>query len=202
MDVINLNSEEQRFKSFKKGDKLAFEYYFSFFYGRITGFCIQFLGDQDKAQSVAQEAFIKLWLNRGKVEKVSGIKSFLYTAAKTQCLDILRHQSVTSKYRNLKLHEKEINLNVEILKAMNFDEVSFQELEALVDKTISKLPPQCRTVFLLSRFESKKNREIANELNISIKAVEGNITRALKIFRIELSSYLIFILFIISSFLL
>ncbi|GGW45903.1 RNA polymerase sigma-70 factor [Arenibacter certesii] len=200
MDRLNL--EEQRFFAFKRGDRLAFESYFDTYYGSIIGFCIQFLGDHDKAQSVAQEAFIKLWLNRGKVKKINGIKSFLYTAAKTQCLDVLRHQTVTAKYRNLKLHEKENNLNAEILKAMNFDDVSFQELEALVDKTISKLPPQCRTVFLLSRYESKKNKEIANELNISIKAVEGNITRALKIFRIELSNYLIFILFSISSFLL
>ena len=202
MEEKNLNPEEQKFISFKSGDKRAFEHYFEYYYGSITGFCVQFLGDKDKAQSVAQDSFIKLWSNRSKVETISGIKSFLYTAAKTQCLDILRHKSVIVKYRNIKLQEQETAFNEEILSAMNFDDVSFSELEALIEKTISRLPPQCKTVFLLSRYEFKKNKEIAKELNISIKAVEGNITRALKIFRIELSNYIIFIFFIISSFLL
>lgn len=198
MDAIKLNSEEQRFISFKQGDRRAFEFYFDFYFGKITGFCTQFLGDSDEAQSVAQDACIKLWLNRGKVEKLSGVKSFLYTSAKTQCLDILRHRAVINKYRNIKLNEQETVLNSEILSAMKFDNVSFMELEELVEKTISKLPQKCKMVFLKSRYENKKNNEIAEELNISIKAVEANITRALKYFRIELSHYLVFLLFITS----
>ena len=202
MDAIKLNSEEQRFISFKKGDKRAFEFYFDFYFGKITGFCTQFLGDEDEAQSVAQDAFIKLWLNRGKVEKISGVKSFLYTSAKTQCMDVLRHRAVKSKYLNVKLNEQEIGFNSEILGSMYFDNISFVELEALVEKTILKLPPKCKTVFIKSRYENKKNHEIAEELNVSVKAVEANITRALKYFRVELSDYIVFLLFMISDFIL
>lgn len=202
MDTIKLISEEQRFISFKRGDRRAFEFYFDFYFGKITGFCTQFLGDEDEAQSVAQDAFIKLWLNRGKVEKISGVKSFLYTSAKTQCLDVLRHRAVKGKYLNIKLNEQEITFNSEILSSMYFDNVSFSELEALVEKTILKLPLKCKTVFIKSRYENKKNHEIAEELNVSIKAVEANITRALKYFRIELSDYIVFLMFLICDFIL
>ena len=200
MDVIKLNSEEKRFNAFKNGDRRAFEFYFDFYFGKITGFCTQFLGDEDEAQSVAQEAFIKLWVNRGKVEKISGVKSFLYTSAKTQCLDVLRHRAVKGKYLNVKLNEQEVGFNSDILGSMNFDDVSFAELEALVEKTILKLPLKCKTVFLKSRYENKKNHEIAEELNVSVKAVEANITRALKYFKVELSDYIVFLMFVICDF--
>lgn len=202
MDTNKLISEERRFIAFKEGDRRAFEFYFDFYFGKITGFCIQFLGDEDEAQSVAQDAFIKLWLNRGKVEKISGVKSFLYTSAKTQCLDVLRHKVVKGKYLDVKMSEQEIGFNSEILSSMYFDNVSFAELEALVEKTILKLPLKCKTVFIMSRYENKKNHEIAEELNVSIKAVEANITRALKYFRIELSDYIVFLIFIFSDFIL
>ncbi|SHI95210.1 RNA polymerase sigma-70 factor, ECF subfamily [Arenibacter nanhaiticus] len=200
MDRIELNSEKQRFISFKSGDRHAFEFYFEFYFGKITGFCTQFLGDEDEAQNVAQEAFIKLWLNRGKIEKMSGVKSFLYTSAKTQCLDVLRHQAVKNRYKSFKLNECEIAFNREVLSSMNFDDVSFAELEALVEKTILKLPRKCKDVFLKSRYENKKNREIAEELNVSVKAVEANITRALKYLRVELSDYIVFLIFVIFDF--
>lgn len=200
MSVKKIISEEQRFISFKKGDKKAFEFYFDFYFGKITGFCTQFLGDDDEAQSVAQEAFIKLWLNRAKVQKISGVKSFLYTSAKTQCLDVLRHRAVKGKYLNVKLNEQEVRFNSEILSSLNFDDVSFAELEALVEKTILKLPLKCKTVFIKSRYENKKNHEIAEELNVSVKAVEANITRALKYFKVELSDYLVLLMFVICDF--
>ena len=200
MSVKKIISEEKRFISFKKGDKKAFEFYFDLYFGKITGFCTQFLGDEDEAQSVAQEAFIKLWLNRGKVEKISGVKSFLYTSAKTQCLDVLRHRAVKGKYLNVKLNEQEIAFNSEILSSMYFDNVSFAELEALVEKTILKLPLKCKTVFIKSRYENKKNHEIAEELNVSVKAVEANITRALKYFKVELSDYIGLLMFVICDF--
>ena len=68
----------------KEGDESAFEQVFKAYYNRIVGFCQQFIGDKDQAQSLAQEAFIKLWLNLKKVETVNGIHSFLYTAAKSE----------------------------------------------------------------------------------------------------------------------
>ena len=150
---------------------------------------MQFLGDKDKSQSIAQESFIKLWVNRDKIQKINGIKSFLYTAAKSECLNLLRHRKVVKKYQNEILNRKENQLNIEVLNSLNFDTVLLDELEAKIEQSINELPEKCRLVFNKSRKEHKKNKEISEELGISIKAVEANMTRALKSLKLKLSHY-------------
>jgi RNA polymerase sigma-70 factor (ECF subfamily) len=184
---------------FKEGHEPSFERVFKSDYNRIVGFCKQFIGDKDKSQSLAQEAFVKLWLNREKVESLNGIHSFLFTAAKAECLNYLRHQKVISNYKNKKLQLFETELNLEVLESFDFDTIEFTELELLINQSISHLPEKCRLVFTMSRIDGKKNCEIADELDISVKSVEANITRALKTLRISLADYLptIFLAFFI-----
>ncbi|MCK9412593.1 MAG: RNA polymerase sigma-70 factor [Prolixibacteraceae bacterium] len=179
---------------FQEGNESSFEEVFKTYYNRIVGFCQQFIGDKDQAQGVAQEAFVKLWLNRQKVETVNGIHSFLYTAAKTDSLNYLRHQKVIGKYRDKQLHLKEEELNREILESFDFDQLEFMELEKMIIRSINELPEKCRMVFELSRIEGKKNCEIAAQLNITVKSVEANMTRALKTLRVKLAEYLPLIL--------
>jgi RNA polymerase sigma-70 factor, ECF subfamily len=179
---------------FKEGDEHAFEKIFKADYNRIAGFCQQFIGDKDKARSLAQEAFVKLWLNRKKVDSVNGIRSFLYTSAKTDCLNYLRHKKVINNYEDHQLQLKEGQINGEILESFDFNQLEFTELETLINQSISELPEKCRQVFMMSRMEGKKNSEIASELDISVKSVEANVTRALKTLRIKLSEYLPLIL--------
>ncbi|MCK0189974.1 RNA polymerase sigma-70 factor [Arenibacter sp. F20364] len=194
MEKELISSADFRFLQFKEGDRRAFEYYFKEYYNSIVGFSIQFIGDQDKARSVAQDAFIKLWENRKKVQKTNGIQAFLYRSVKTDCLNLLRHNKVVRKYKSRKLQERESNLHAEILNSMNFDSVTFSELESLIEKSIAELPDKCKQVFVKKRFENKKNREIAEELGITIKAVEANITRATKFLKLRLVNYVITIL--------
>ena len=184
---------------FREGHEPAFEKVFMSEYKRIVGFCKQFIGDKDKSQSLAQEAFVKLWLNREKVESLNGIHSFLFTAAKSECLNYLRHQKVISNYKDKKLQLFETELNLEVLESFDFDTIEFSELELLINQSISHLPEKCRLVFTMSRIDGKKNCEIAEELDISVKSVEANITRALKTLRISLADYLptIFLAFLI-----
>lgn len=190
-----LSLAEYRFLQFKEGDRRAFEFYFKEYYNRIVGFSIQFIGDQDKARSVAQDAFIKLWENREKVQKINGIPSFLYRSVKTDCLNIIRHKKVVQNYNSRKLQERESALHTEILYSLNFDSVTFSELENIIDKSIEELPDKCKQVFVKKRFENKKNKEIAEELGITIKAVEANITRATKFLKLRLANY-VFLIFI------
>ena len=175
---------------FKEGDEAAFEKIFKSDYNRMIGFCCQFIKDKDNAQSLAQEAFIKLWTNRKKIETVNGIRSFLYTSAKTDCLNYLRHQKIISNYQDKHLEIKERELNREILESYNFDQLELSELEKMINRSLSELPEKCRFVFMMSRIEGKKNSEIAQELDVSVKSVEANMTRALKILKVKLAEYL------------
>ena len=201
MNSTLLKHKKDIFSQFKDGDERAFKFYFDRYHANIIGFCVQFLYDEDKAKSIAQEAFIKLWTNRSKVVKEKGIPAFLYTAAKSDCLNLLRHHKVVSKYRDVKLQEYENQLNQEVLMALEFDPMNFSELELLIEKSIDELSERCKQVFVKRRKEDKKVIDIAKELGISIKAVEANLTRATKELKLKLVNYVPIILFIFNHFL-
>ena len=175
---------------FKSGDELAFEKIFKSNHHQIVGFCNQFISDLDKAKSLTQEVFLNLWLNREKIESINGIKSFLYTSAKSRSLNYIRHRKVISRYEDKQLQEKEESFNREVLESFDFNSLEFSELEGIIQKAINDLPEKCRLVFILSRFDGKKNKEISEELDISVKAVEANMTRALKNLKSRLSEFL------------
>lgn len=191
------SAEDFQFSQFKKGDNRAFEFFFNKYFNDIVGFSQKFIGDRDKAKSVSQDAFIKLWTNRDKIIKIGGIRSFLFTSAKTDCLNLLRHKKVKRRYESLKLQEKERLLDMEILDSLKFDSMTFSELEELVEKSIAEMPEKCRQIFMKKRMENKKNKEIAEEMDITLKAVEANMTRALKFLKLRLASYIPYILILI-----
>lgn len=190
MPIERIDFDDFFLLRFKSGDELAFEKIFKSNHDQIAGFCNQFVSDLDKAKSLTQEVFLNLWLNRQKIETLNGIKSFLYTYAKSGCLNYLRHQKVIRKYEVKHLQEKEEELNREVLESFDFNSLEFSEFEELIQKAINDLPEKCRQVFIMSRFDGKMNKEISEELNISLKAVEANMTRALKTLKSRLSEYL------------
>jgi len=189
---INTSFESNKFKSFKKGEEAAFKYFYDKYFRRITSFSIQFIYDQDEAENLAQEAFINLWQNRKEIESINGIQSFLYTYAKSKCLNLIRHNKVKDKFKNDLLNHKERELDIEVLNSIQFDTLELTELERIINESINDLPPKTREVFIKKRFENKKNEE----MNVTIKAVEAHMTKALKILKTKLSDYL-FLIFIL-----
>ncbi|PXY42223.1 RNA polymerase sigma-70 factor [Flavobacterium cheongpyeongense] len=192
----NTSFESNKFESFKKGDEAAFTYFYDKYFRRITSFNVQFIYDQQEAENLTQEAFINLWQNRENIESINGIQSFLYTYAKSKCLNIIRHNKVKDKFKNDLLNHTERELNIEVLNSIQFDTLELTELERIINESINDLPPKTREVFIKKRFENKKNAEIAEEMQVSLKAVEAHMTKALKILRTKLSDYL-FLIFIL-----
>lgn len=192
----NTSFELNLFKSFKEGDETAFTYFYDKYFRRITAFSVQFIYDKEEAENLAQEAFVHLWQNKESVESINGIQSFLYTYAKSKCLNMIRHNKVKDKFKNDVLNQKERELDIEILNSVQFDTLELTELERLIQESISELPPKTREVFIKKRFENKKNAEIAEEMQVTLKAVEAHMTKALKILKTKLSDYL-FLIFIL-----
>ncbi|MDO3695155.1 RNA polymerase sigma-70 factor [Wenyingzhuangia sp. chi5] len=178
------------FENFVAGSEKAFEYFFRKYYNHVLGFSINILNDEKEAEHIAQEAFVNLWMNRGRIEKCIGIESFLYTYAKSKCLNCLRHQKVKKRYVDDSLNAKEQQLNHEVLKSMEFDAFDLVELKDLIQQAIDNLPRQTKIIFEKKRFQEKMNKQIAEELGVSVKTVEAHITKALKSLRLSLSSYL------------
>lgn len=194
--IDNNSFELNLFESFKKGDQAAFTYFYEKYFNRIQTFCVQFIYDKDEAENLAQEALLHLWQSRENVDSINGIQSFLYTYAKSKCLNIIRHNKVKDRFKNDVLNVKENELNIEILNSISFDTLELTELERIINESINDLPPKTREVFIKKRIENKKNAEIAEEMQVTLKAVEAHMTKALKILKTKLSDYL-FLLFIL-----
>lgn len=199
---MKLYSKEEllQLNKLKKGNEKAFDYFFNKYYDFILGFCIQFIYNKPEAKGITQEAFINLWSSRQQIEKINGIESFLYTYAKSKCLNVIRDNKVKERYKSKTLNKKERALDYDILKSMNFDSLALTELEELITKSIDDLPEKSKVVFYKKRYENKKNKEIAQDLNVTVKTVEAHMTTALKILRLKLTEYLplIFVSILIS----
>lgn len=189
---MNRNSdfESKTFTAFKEGDEVAFSYFYSKYFLKIQSFSLQFLYDSNDAENLAQEAFVYLWEKKESIESVRGIPSFLYTFAKSKCLNMIRHKKVKDKFQSNFLNEKQRELDVEILNTIRLDTLELTELESIIQESIRNLPPKTREVFIKKRFENKKNSEIAQEMGVSLKSVEAHITKALRVLKTKLSDYL------------
>lgn len=135
-------------------------------------------GNEEQANDMTQDAFIKLWENCAEVPTEKA-KSFLYTVANNATLNQIAHQKVVLKYAKNNTNKDKTNVNPEFL----FEEEQFK---IKLEKAISNLTEAQRTAFLLHRIESKKYAEIAEILGISVKAVEKRIHGALVSLRIEI----------------
>lgn len=154
--------------------------------------------DEEPAKDIIQDIFLKLWNNR-TIEVTESISGLLFTMVRNKCLQQLEKEKVRAGYLSnakLKLREEELLYYTE--EHISIIQV---ELQNKLDDAIKKLPEKCREVFLLSRFQDKKNKEIAEELGISIKSVEKHITKALHLIRTELKDYLpLFMIFYFNRF--
>lgn len=133
--------------------------------------------DMASAEDVLQETFIKLWTNCNKII-YSKVKSYLYTLANNAFLDIKKHEKVVRKHQ-----EGFVNYN----KSESPEFLMIEEEYLItVEKIIADLPQKQREVFLLSRIEKKKYKDIALQLDISIKTVEKRMHNALLVMREKL----------------
>ena len=185
-----INIEEIR-----RGDKKAFERVYHEFFDVLFYLCIQYLEKEQLAEEVVQDTFMKLWEVRESLPDGTNIKNFLYTITKNNCLNLLRNEKIVLKHQQ-NLRYLEMKMNYEALDSLGDQVIEYDELQNKIQSAISNLPDDIRKVFIMNRFEDLKYKEIAEQLNISIKTVEARISRALVILRKELKDYLYLIYFI------
>ena len=176
-------------------NEAAFDVSFTVYYPRLVAFAREYVSGDD-AMNLVQDAFITLLDKALTFLNENQLQSYLYTNVKNNCLMFLRHEKVKKKYSDHRIAtETQFNMNVEALERLNTSPIAFMEIEQIINDTLGKLPPRCREIFILSRMEGKKNIEVARIFNISEKAVEAQITKALKVFKIALKDYLALLVF-------
>ena len=183
--------EKYLFEKIREGDEAAFKIIYNRYVPRLYYFVYEYVPFNDLVENIIQETLLVLWTKKSTLADNTNLGAYLFTVAKNNCLYKLRDQRYKQKlFESTEVNELELKANLDALGALDTSLITFTEIEQIIEITLRQLPPQCRTVFMLSRFEEKKNKEIAAELGISVKAVEGHISKALKLFRTSLKDYL------------
>lgn len=185
------DNDNYLFEKLKKGDEAAFKVIYNKYVPRLFYFVHEYISQDDIVENIVQDTLMTLWDKKETLADNTNFAAYLFTVAKNNCLYKLRDLKYRKKlYDSTDIGILELNANVDALVSLDTSSFTFKEIEQIIKNTLEQLPPQCRVVFQLSRFEDKKYKEIAEELNISVKAVEGHISKALKVFRINLKNYL------------
>jgi len=158
-------------------DAEAFEQLFLVGYNPLRSFCEKIVENNEVAEELVSEVFLKIWVNRHAIVITSSPKSYLYTAVRNIAFDYLRKE------------KKYSFTNIDSVVAMPCDyfdpqkRSEYAELQENINNAVAKLPKQCRTVFQLSRDQGLRYIEIADKLHLSVKTIETQMSRALKSLR-------------------
>ena len=174
------------------GDLAVEEIYkqcFDLYFEKLYSYAFTILKDNAEAKDIVQSAFVRLWEKRMEVNLSTSAKSYLCTSV---------HRLALNSIRNRKTREKHQARIIQIGQKRDLNSAEEKEKRAKIHEAIESLPPRCKEVFCKSRFDGMKYAAIAMDLNISVKTVEVQMGKALKILREQLADLLIaFILYFI-----
>ncbi|MBK5722509.1 RNA polymerase sigma-70 factor [Dysgonomonas sp. Marseille-P4677] len=190
--MLNKNTyqlESQLLARLKKDCHQSYSILFSAYYKNLVLFAGTIVQDKTICEDIVQNIFLKLWNDRNELNIETSLKSYLLRSVRNSCLDHLRHKKIVDSYAT------------KLFSSFNdFDSaedyVLYSDLHQHLVEAISKLPEKQREAFTMSRYKEMKYKEIAEKLNISERAVEDRISKALAQLRISLKDFLI-ILFLL-----
>lgn len=175
----------------QKRDEAAFEQVFKSQYKSLYAYAFTITGTEAAAEETVQNVFYKLW-ERAETLSIAGpVQAYLYRAVYNESLNYVKHQKVRMQHRLFVQHRREESTGA------GSRSVQVKELEAKISLAMNELPEQCRTIFQLSRFEELRYREIADRLQISVKTVENQMGKALKLLRVKLADFLVLVMLFI-----
>jgi RNA polymerase sigma-70 factor, ECF subfamily len=174
-------------RSIKNGDAQSLELIFRRLYPRLCAFAQKFIQNVNDAEEIVQEVFLAVWKNRDRLDENQSFKAYLFTAVKNRSLNLLETRRSQSRQAELLwfLYAQDAAAGSNVYHAL-----LAQDLERDLNNALEHLPKECKKIFELSRFEGLKYQEIAQRLNISIKTVETQMSRALGRLRLELREHI------------
>ena len=175
----------------KQNDEQAFEELFRKYFPVLHEYANFYTRDSRLSEDIVQDIFFRIWESRVSLVITTSFKAYLYRSVHNSCIQYLRHQAVKNK------HDALSQIKLEEATAMNrlFFESGLQklfenEIEALINSALNEMPEKSREIYLLSRHSHLKNAEIAVKMELTEKAVEYHITKALSMVRRFLKDYL------------
>ena len=183
MQTIRGILEKDLIVRLQRGDQTAFELLFHFYYPGLVMYAMQFTADEADAEEIVQDFFVRVWERHQQLTPCDSLKSYFFSSVKNGSLDFLKHQKIEKQYISEMIELSGHHLAYDPDLYINSD------LQEKLKKGIALLPEKCREIFVMSRIRGLKNEEIAAELNVSKRTVETQISKALKVLRVELKDY-------------
>ncbi|WP_245950754.1 RNA polymerase sigma-70 factor [Chitinophaga dinghuensis] len=177
----------------EKEETWTFEQLFKTHYKGLHAYACTILKDDIMAEEMVQNVFCKLWEKSKDIQIKSSVSGYLYRAVYHESINHIRHEKVKAAHA---AHTR-YRMNQPGATSHAAGKVQLRELQEKIDKALMVLPEKCRTVFQLSRFEDLKYQEIADRLSISVKTVENQMGKALRILREQLVDFLPLLLIVL-----
>lgn len=187
--------QENILRLLKAGDEKGIELLFTNYFKPLCVVAYRIVGDEDTAKDVVQDVFVKLWDHRDRVAIKTSLFGYLKQSVVNHSIDHQRKGYVLRKVALESEHQEHLQSSPSEVTA---HQAEGSELGAFVQRAIEQLPERCRLVFNLSRHEGLSYKEIAESLDISVKTVENQMTKALKTLRKLLAPVLTLVLAITS----
>lgn len=166
--------------SFSIASRDIFEQLFRAHYASLVGYALKLIKERGQAEDIVQQVFVTLWEKRDELTIDGNPRSYLLRSTHNACLNHIKHLKVREEHATHVKSESE--------QSDAADHLEQEEFRTRVQELIRALPPQCRKIFLMSRLQGKKYQEIAADLQLSVKTVENQMGKALKILREELQT--------------
>jgi RNA polymerase sigma-70 factor, ECF subfamily len=180
------------FKRIIEGDEKAFEQVFKTHFKSMC-FNARLLGlSHEESKEVAQQTFYKLWEIRETLKPQGPLENYLYKSLQNNCFDFLRSRKRRFNHLSDKFSEGYFS---DIHDDYIHEKIEYNDIERKFRQALEQFPTQMKEVFVMSRIEGLKYKEIADKMGISVKTVETQVSRALSRLREELKDYLPFLLF-------
>ena len=162
------------FKKIKEGDIQAFEALFRSYYEPLCRYACHFIENMETAEEIVQDLFYALWKDRQSLQIFTSVNGYLYRSVKNRALQQLEKIRIRDAY--LETYTE----NTTIEASTPQEELEYKELEQQIQEILHHLPERRQKIFYMNRMEGKKYNEIAQELHISVKTVEADISKALR----------------------
>ena len=179
---MDLTDDNVLYLKLKEGDERAFKALFQKHYPAMCNFARQFLNDSEMAEETAQDMFVRIWEKRATLNIETSVKHYFFRSIRNHCLNQIQHQKIRQQYATKMMESSQQEIDPEQYYIEG-------ELAERIEKSIGSLPTKRQEIFRLSREKGLKYKEIAEELNISIKTVEAQMGLALKHLRDELKEF-------------
>lgn len=180
MTNFQSQSDEELIALLQSNSDLAIDWIFRRYYPMCRSAALRILKDEHLAEDITQDVFMELWKKREERQINIALKAYLRRSVTNRCLNYIRDQKMAFDDED-KLPEWP-STNSDALSNLEAG-----ELELRLKKAIDELPERCRIVFTLSRYEDMKYKEIAEKLNISVKTVENQMSKALRVIRLAVN---------------